>query len=67
MKVIDDGIGLPPNFNIEEQRGLGTSIIRALASSELGGGITMRNRADSSGSEALVQVPIAPAEQSNRN
>ena len=62
MKVLDDGIGLPPNFNIEEQRGLGTSIIRALASSELGGGITMRRRIDSSGSEALVQVPIASTE-----
>lgn len=56
--VRDDGVGLAPDFDIEQQRGLGTSIIRALTNSELGGQIAMRRRDDGPGSEAVVQIPL---------
>ena len=57
--VRDDGVGLDADFDIDQQRGLGTSIIRALTNSELGGSIRMQRREDGPGSEALVTVPLA--------
>ena len=59
LVVRDDGVGLPPDFDVDQQRGLGTSIIRALATSELGGSFEMRNRSSGTGSEAVVRVPVA--------
>jgi len=59
MAVRDDGVGLDEDFDVDQQRGLGTSIIRALANSELQGSFDMRRREDGPGSEAVVSVPIA--------
>ena len=58
MTVRDDGVGMPDDFDSSSQGGLGVSIIRALATSELGGEIVMRRRRDSAGSEVLVEVPL---------
>ena len=58
MAVRDNGVGVPDDFDSETQQGLGISIIRALATSELGGAIEVRRRNDSTGSEALVEVPL---------
>ena len=58
MTVRDDGVGVPDDFDSSSQGGLGVSIIRALATSELGGEIVMRRRSDSAGSEVLVEVPL---------
>jgi two-component sensor histidine kinase len=58
MMVRDDGVGVPDDFDSSSQGGLGVSIIRALATSELGGEIVMRRRSDSAGSEVLVEVPL---------
>ena len=58
MMVRDDGVGVPDDFDSSSQGGLGVSIIRALATSELGGEIIMRRRSDSAGSEVLVEVPL---------
>jgi two-component sensor histidine kinase len=58
MTVRDDGVGLAEDFDISKQRGLGTSIIQALSSSELGGSIDMHRRAGGTGSEAVVTVPL---------
>ena len=59
MMVRDNGVGVPDDFDSSSQGGLGVSIIRALATSELGGEIVMRRRSDSAGSEVLVEVPLS--------
>ena len=58
MVVRDNGVGVPEGFDGSPQEGLGVSIIRALATSELGGEIVMRRRSDSPGSEVVVEVPV---------
>ena len=37
VDVVDDGVGLPPGFTLEQSAGLGLSIVQALVTSELGG------------------------------
>ena len=58
MVVRDNGVGVPEGFDGSPQEGLGVSIIRALATSELGGEIVMRRRSESAGSEVVVEVPV---------
>ncbi len=58
MAVRDNGIGVSADFDSETQKGLGLTIIRGLATTELGGAIEVRRRQDLPGSEALVQVPL---------
>ena len=59
MVVRDNGIGVAHDFDCNAQQGLGVSIIRALATTELGGEIVMRRRDDARGSEAVVEVPLS--------
>jgi two-component sensor histidine kinase len=42
VRVHDDGAGLPPGFDSERCSGLGLTIVRTLASGDLGGRITLR-------------------------
>ena len=42
VRVIDNGAGLAPDFDISQATGLGLSIVRTLVTTELGGTITMR-------------------------
>ena len=42
LKVINDGRGLDPQFDLEGATGLGLSIVRTLVTTELNGSITMR-------------------------
>ena len=58
MAVRDNGIGVPAEFDSETHQGLGLTIIRGLATTELGGAIEVRRRKGEPGSEALVQVPL---------
>lgn len=58
MAVRDNGIGVPAEFDSETHQGLGLTIIRGLATTELGGAIEVRRRKGEPGSEALVQVPV---------
>ncbi|MGK2956987.1 MAG: sensor histidine kinase [Acidimicrobiales bacterium] len=58
VQVIDDGVGLPSTFVLEESNGLGLSIVRSLVVSQLGGEIVMRGRAESHGTVAEVRVPL---------
>ncbi len=37
ISVVDDGVGLPPNFELADGAGLGLTIVRSLVESELGG------------------------------
>ena len=39
--MVDDGVGLPPDFSIEASSGLGLSIVQALVTTELGGSIEL--------------------------
>jgi two-component sensor histidine kinase len=43
VRVIDDGVGLPPDFRLEATTGLGLSIVRTLITTELAGTIEMRS------------------------
>ena len=42
IRVIDDGLGVPADFAIDQANGLGLTIVRTLVTTELGGTITMR-------------------------
>jgi two-component system, sensor histidine kinase PdtaS len=42
MQVDDDGAGLPPNFDLDRDSGVGLGICRTLASKHLGGTLTLR-------------------------
>ncbi len=43
--MVDDGVGLPPGFTVEQSSGLGLSIVQTLVTSELGGTIELRSDA----------------------
>ncbi len=45
VDVVDDGVGLPPGFTVEQSGGLGLSIVHTLVTSELGGTIELRSDA----------------------
>jgi two-component sensor histidine kinase len=62
LEVIDDGVGLPPGFDIEASESLGLSIVRDLVRSQLGGTITMRPRTDGEiGTVVSIEVPCGDA------
>jgi two-component sensor histidine kinase len=44
VRVADNGVGLPPDFALESQSGLGLSIVRTLVTSQIEGTIDMRAR-----------------------
>src|SRR5438309_135004 len=56
VDVVDDGVGLPPDFSPETASGLGLSIVGTLAQSELAGELTMKN---DGGTRVHLRVPIA--------
>ena len=39
VRIVDDGVGLPPDFTVDASTGLGLSIVRTLVTTELGGTI----------------------------
>jgi two-component sensor histidine kinase len=65
VDVVDDGVGLPPGFDLEESKGLGLSIVLALMTGELGGSIDLGPadpRADgATGTRAHLRVSLAPS------
>jgi two-component sensor histidine kinase len=54
--VADDGVGLPPGFDLDGSTNLGLQIVRTLTVNELGGRIQV-NRAVS-GTEVVVEIPL---------
>ena len=42
LRVIDDGLGVPEGFDLEQASGLGLSIVRTLVTTELAGTIEFR-------------------------
>jgi two-component sensor histidine kinase len=57
VTVTDDGKGLPDDFDLEASQGLGTSIMKALVTSELGGTIKMYNGPEH-GTVVNVHIPL---------
>jgi two-component sensor histidine kinase len=58
VDVVDDGVGLPPGFTVEQSSGLGLSIVHTLVTSELGGTIELRSDA---GTRVHLTVPLKTA------
>ena len=55
LEVADEGVGLPPGFDLEDASGLGLSIVHTLVTSEMGGSLELR---DDHGARAIVRVPV---------
>ena len=56
--VVDDGVGLPEDFDPESSSSLGLQIVRTLVVGELGGKLEITPRAEG-GTQALVDLPVA--------
>ena len=63
IRVIDNGVGVPPEFSVEKATGLGLSIVRALVTSDLRGTIDLFEPPDGSpGTVVELRIPTdAPA------
>ncbi len=55
VDVVDDGIGLPPDFSIDRSTGLGLSIVQALVTTELNGTIELTGER---GTRVHLRVPV---------
>jgi two-component sensor histidine kinase len=60
LQVRDDGIGLPDDFDIEDTRSLGLSIVRDLVTTQLGGTIVMESRA---GTLVTLDIPLPAVDE----
>ena len=61
LRVVDDGVGLPPDFALDTVTGLGLSIVRTLVTSDMTGEIDVRSAGgpgDRPGTEVVLTVPI---------
>ena len=60
VKVRDDGLGLPDDFDITKTTSLGLSIVRDLVVSQLEGRISMRSmpKAEGGGTRVVITVPL---------
>ncbi|MBL6927351.1 MAG: histidine kinase N-terminal domain-containing protein [Acidimicrobiia bacterium] len=59
VTVVDNGVGLPEDFRLEESTGLGLTIVKTFVEGELGGSIRLDPVTRGSGTVAEVQVPSA--------
>ncbi len=64
MVVADNGVGLPPGFDLADAKGLGLSIVRSLVTSQIEGSISMRSGDGGSRPGAVIEihVPLALAQ-----
>ncbi len=64
LRVVDDGVGLPDGFSIDQSKGLGLSIGRSLVTTQIEGSIVMRGRraedgdGQLQGTEIEITVPL---------
>lgn len=58
VDVVDDGVGLPEDFDPSDATGLGLTIVRTFVEVELGGTIHLRP-GDESGTVAEVRIPAS--------
>jgi two-component sensor histidine kinase len=59
VRVRDDGMGLPEDFDVAASEGLGLQIVRTLITGELGGGLDMGPTAAGHGTEVVLTLPGA--------
>lgn len=57
LAIIDNGIGLPQDFDINRTRSLGLKIIKTMTETELHGSFILENKAEG-GVKALVRFPM---------
>ena len=61
LRVADDGVGLPPGFDLDRAMGLGLSIVRTLVAGDLSGEISITRGdggGDRPGTEVALSVPV---------
>jgi two-component sensor histidine kinase len=61
LRVADDGVGLPPGFQLDQSTGLGLSIVRTLVTGDLAGEISIANGrgdGDRPGTEVALSVSV---------
>lgn len=58
VRVIDNGIGLADDFDIDVDPGLGLTIIRTLATADLGGTFTLESNRNGQGAVATLTVEV---------
>jgi len=59
VRVIDDGVGLPADFDAESAERLGMQIVRTLVSAELNGAVSFEPDAETgSGTVAKLTMPL---------
>lgn len=56
VRVHDDGVGLPPGFDLSASDGLGLTIARTLASGDLGGELSLRPATHGDGAIAEIRA-----------
>jgi len=66
VDVVDNGVGLPPGFRVEDATGLGLSIVRSLVTSQMEGTIEMRTGDADHGTVVAVVVPLVINERVER-
>jgi len=59
VSILDDGVGLPADFNPGNTDRLGLQIVSTLVSAELGGTVTFRPRPDGPGACVEISMPLA--------
>jgi two-component system, sensor histidine kinase PdtaS len=57
--VADNGVGLPPGFDLDQATSLGLQIVRTLVIGELGGSLAIGSQ-DGGGTIVSVELPIEP-------
>ena len=58
LLVQDDGVGLPPGFNLQKTKSLGLKIVQTVVQSDLKGTFTLEPRTDRKGTVAKVIIHI---------
>ncbi len=64
LQVRDDGVGLPPDFDIEATSSLGLSIVRDLVTTQLEGTIVMESR---DGTLVTLDIPVPSVDEGARS
>jgi two-component sensor histidine kinase len=59
LQVVDDGVGVPADFDLEQATGLGLSIVRTLVTTELAGSIVIRPATPDDLTAVGLQAPDA--------
>jgi two-component system, sensor histidine kinase PdtaS len=59
VRVMDDGVGVPEGFSLQDAGGLGFTIVRTFVEHDLGGDIRIGPRADGlAGTEVALRIPV---------